>query len=122
MIFAIQQLISFILSYCCSGNVTGAEPKSMVAKISGVYDRKLSLLWRFLFYYHGGKNVDEMMNNTKREQDFFQRIVPITKATQLRTPDVYFVGLDSKEQSCIQFVVLKSLSKTRGVILMEDLR
>ena len=94
----------------------------MIAKISGVYDRKLSLLWRILFYCHGGKNVDEMMNNTKREQDFFQRIVPITKATQLRTPDVYFIGLDSKEQSCIQFVVLKSHSKTRGVILMEDLR
>ena len=94
----------------------------MVAKISGVYDRKLSLLWRFLFYYHGGKNVDEMMNNTKREQDFFQRIVPLTKGTQLRTPDVYFIGLDSKEQSFIQFVLLNKLSKTKGVILMKDLR
>ena len=94
----------------------------MIAKISGVYDRKLSLLWRFLFYYHGGKNVDEMMNNTKREQDFFQRIVPLTKATKLKTPNVYFIGLDSKEQSFIQFVLLNKLSKTKGVILMEDLR
>ena len=39
----------------------------MIAKISGVYDRKLSLLWRIFFYCHGGKNVDEMMNNTKRD-------------------------------------------------------
>ena len=94
----------------------------MICKISGIYNRNLKLFWRLYFYISSRGNVDEALNATKREIDFFKRIFPLTKGSQLRTPDVYFIGLDSKEQSCIQFVVLKSLSKTRGVILMEDLR
>ena len=37
-----------------------------------------------------GGNTDEVI--TKREADFFQRIVPLTKGSNLRTPKVYFVG------------------------------
>ena len=76
--------------YIFSGNVTGEEPKSMVAKISGIYSRRVSIFWRFIFYAFMGGNTDEVI--TKREADFFQRIVPLTKGSNLRTPKVYFVG------------------------------
>ena len=70
--------------------MTGTEPKTMVCKISGLYNRKVSLLWRFIIYVFSGGNADELM--TKTEADFFNRIIPQTKDTNLRTPHVYYVG------------------------------
>jgi len=111
-------MIKIVLDY--SGNVTGEEPKSMVAKISGIYSRRVSFFWRFIFYAFMGGNTDEVI--TKREADFFQRIVPLTKGTNLRTPKLYFVGLDSKgDSSFLQYVLMNSACKIKGVILMEDL-
>ena len=95
----------------------------MICKISGIYKRNLSLFWRLHFYISSKGNVDEALNATKREIDFFKSIVPLTKGSQLRTPDVYFIGLDSKgKNSFIQFVLLNSPCKTKSVILMEDFR
>ena len=95
----------------------------MICKISGIYNRNLKLFWRLYFYISSRGNVDEALNATKREIDFFKIIFPLTKGSQLRIPNVYFIGLDSKgKNSFIQYVLLNSPCKTKSVILMEDFR
>ena len=81
----------------------GTEPQSMICKITGGYDRKMSFLSRLAFYFIVGGNVDEII--TKTEADFYSNILPQLQNSNFRAPQSYFVGKNLC--NCINYMKLK---------------
>ena len=62
----------------------------MVCKITGGNHRKLAFIYRLVFYFIVGGNLDEII--TELEADFYRKILPQLGETKCRVPENYFVG------------------------------
>ena len=73
-----------------SGNINGAEPKSMICKISGNTKRDIKLIWRLIFHHQMKGHVDEFMSRI--ESSFYKEIIPRMHDTGYCSPKMYFNG------------------------------
>ena len=73
-----------------SGNIDGAEPKSMICKISGNAKRDNKLIWRFIMHRQGKGHVDEFMSRI--ESSFYKQIMPLMQDTGYCSPKMYYNG------------------------------